>query len=148
MRAAHYGWTHLLARKLCKYRGTAGTFNSRHITKRPVMRSDAYCSSSLERFVSMMTWFINDVDQRLRYAVLTCCISPMARCAFCVKSELRPFFRTVSLLTLRGHFPSHIFKSLDRCLVANTGMPALSVVEDLDVHVPGLSQWSLFFSAV
>ena len=48
-------------------------------------------------------------------------------------AELRPFFRTVSLLTLRGHFPSHIFKSLDRCLVANTGMPALSVVEDLDV---------------
>ena len=47
--------------------------------------------------------------------------------------EHRPFFRTVSLLTLRGHFPSHIFKSLHRCLVANTGMPALSVVEDLDV---------------
>ena len=47
--------------------------------------------------------------------------------------ELRPFFRTVSLLTLRGHFPSHIFKSLHRCLVANTGMPALSVVKDLDV---------------
>ncbi len=50
-----------------------------------------------------------------------------------VQTELRPFFRTVSLLTLRGHFPSHIFKSLHRCLVANTGMPALSVVEDLDV---------------
>ena len=50
-----------------------------------------------------------------------------------VKTEHRPFFRTVSLLTLRGHFPSHIFKSLHRCLVANTGMPALSVVEDLDV---------------
>lgn len=49
------------------------------------------------------------------------------------QTELRPFFRTVSLLTLRGHFPSHIFKSLHRCLVANTGMPALSVVEDLDV---------------
>ena len=49
------------------------------------------------------------------------------------KRELRPIFRTVSLLTLRGHFPSHIFKSLHRCLVANTGMPALSVVEDLDV---------------
>ena len=48
-------------------------------------------------------------------------------------TELRPFFRTVCLLTLRGHFPSHIFKSLHRCLVANTGMPALSVVEDLDV---------------
>ena len=28
------------------------------------------------------------------------------------ESELRPFFRTVSLLTLRGHFPSHIFESL------------------------------------
>ena len=27
-------------------------------------------------------------------------------------AELRPFFRTVSLLTLRGHFPSHIFESL------------------------------------
>ena len=48
-------------------------------------------------------------------------------------TELRPIFRTVSPLTLRGHFPSHIFKSLHRCLVANTGMPALSVVEDLDV---------------
>ena len=50
-----------------------------------------------------------------------------------VATELRPFFRTVSLLTLRGHFPSHIFKSLHRCLIANTGMPALSVVEDLAV---------------
>ena len=49
------------------------------------------------------------------------------------ESELRPFFRTISLLTLCCHFPSHIFKSLHRCLVANTGMPALSVVEDLDV---------------
>ena len=27
-------------------------------------------------------------------------------------SELRPVFRTVCLLTLRGHFPSHIFESL------------------------------------
>ena len=26
--------------------------------------------------------------------------------------ELRPVFRTVCLLTLRGHFPSHIFESL------------------------------------
>ena len=26
--------------------------------------------------------------------------------------ELRPVFRTVCLLTLRGHFPSHIFDSL------------------------------------
>ena len=48
-------------------------------------------------------------------------------------SELRPGFRTISLLTLCCHFPSHIFKSLYRCLVDNTGMPALSVVEDLDV---------------
>jgi ABC-type glutathione transport system ATPase component len=31
----------------------------------------------------------------------------------CGKStELRPYFRTGSLLTLGGHFPSHIFKSL------------------------------------
>ena len=28
------------------------------------------------------------------------------------RSELRPVFRTVCLLTLRGHFPSHIFESL------------------------------------
>jgi hypothetical protein len=48
-------------------------------------------------------------------------------------SELRPVFRTVSLLTLCGHFPSHIFKCLLRRLVADTGMPALAVVEDLDV---------------
>ena len=27
-------------------------------------------------------------------------------------AELRPVFRTVCLLTLRGHFPSHIFESL------------------------------------
>ena len=27
-------------------------------------------------------------------------------------NELRPVFRTVCLLTLRGHFPSHIFESL------------------------------------
>ncbi len=27
-------------------------------------------------------------------------------------TELRPVFRTVCLLTLRGHFPSHIFESL------------------------------------
>ncbi|MFT4916690.1 MAG: hypothetical protein ACI9C3_002561, partial [Yoonia sp.] len=26
--------------------------------------------------------------------------------------ELRPVFRTFCLLTLRGHFPSHIFESL------------------------------------
>jgi hypothetical protein len=47
--------------------------------------------------------------------------------------ELRPVFRTVSLLTLCGHFPSHIFKCLLRRLVADTGMTALAVVEDLDV---------------
>ena len=28
------------------------------------------------------------------------------------QTELRPVFRTVCLLTLRGHFPSHIFESL------------------------------------
>ena len=27
-------------------------------------------------------------------------------------AELRPVFRTVCLLALRGHFPSHIFESL------------------------------------
>ena len=30
----------------------------------------------------------------------------------CQPNELRPVFRTVCLLTLRGHFPSHIFESL------------------------------------
>jgi hypothetical protein len=30
---------------------------------------------------------------------------------FCSR-ELRPVFRTFCLLTLRGHFPSHIFESL------------------------------------
>ena len=34
------------------------------------------------------------------------------RWALYIQSELRPFFRTVCLLTLRGHFPSHIFESL------------------------------------
>jgi hypothetical protein len=33
------------------------------------------------------------------------------------QSELRPCFRKVSLLTLCGHFPSHIFKCLLRRLV-------------------------------
>ena len=47
--------------------------------------------------------------------------------------ELRPCFRTVSLLTLCGHFPSHIFKCLLRCLVADAGVAALSVVEDLNI---------------
>jgi hypothetical protein len=28
------------------------------------------------------------------------------------RDELRPVFRTFCLLTLRGHFPSHIFESL------------------------------------
>ena len=32
--------------------------------------------------------------------------------AFADMIELRPYFRTGSLLTLGGHFPSHIFKSL------------------------------------
>ena len=48
-------------------------------------------------------------------------------------SELRPFFWTSSLLTLCCHFPSHIFKSLYRCLVSDAGMPTLPVVENLDV---------------
>ena len=30
----------------------------------------------------------------------------------CSATELRPVFRTVCLLTLRCHFPSHIFESL------------------------------------
>ncbi len=47
--------------------------------------------------------------------------------------ELRPRFRTNSLLTLCCHFPSHIFKSLYRCLVAAAGMPTLPVVGNLDV---------------
>ena len=49
------------------------------------------------------------------------------------KLELRPRFRTISLLTLCCHFPSHISKSLYRCLVADAGMPTLPVVENLDV---------------
>ena len=51
--------------------------------------------------------------------------------------ELRPRFWTISLLTLRGHFPSHISKSLYRCLVADAGMPTLPVVENLGVFKDG-----------
>lgn len=47
--------------------------------------------------------------------------------------ELRPSFRAISLLTLCGHFPSHIFKGLLRCFVLDAGMATLAIVEHLDV---------------
>ena len=46
---------------------------------------------------------------------------------------LRPNNRTVSLLTLCGHFPSHIVEGLLRRLVSDRGMASLPVVEDLNV---------------
>ena len=46
---------------------------------------------------------------------------------------LRPNNRTFSLLTLCGHFPSHIVKGLLRRLVSDRGMAPLPVVEDLNV---------------
>ena len=60
-------------------------------------------------------------------------IYPLSSLSAPKRNELRPRFRTISLLTLCCHFPSHIFKSLYRCLVADAGMPALPVVENLDV---------------
>ncbi len=46
---------------------------------------------------------------------------------------LRPCFRTVRLLTLCGHFPSHIVERLLRRLVSDGGVTPLPVVEDLDI---------------
>ena len=59
-----------------------------HIPKRPVMPTDAHCNRTLETFIAVVAWFINDVDQWRCHTVLTCCIHTMENRTLSLKTKL------------------------------------------------------------